>query len=115
MKKLLLSALAILLLAAAPAMANTVYTVQFIGPGGIDQTVYDPGVGSNVYAGPYNITVNGMPFSEPCLTWDVIVASTWDAYLDPLTSISSSFQTPLREMEWLNLQFASHLGEVGAM
>jgi hypothetical protein len=85
-----------ILLLATPVFFN----VNFINGGNITN--------GTDYVGPYNLTVNNIPISGPCISFfdDVYNGEVWEATEVPITNFSGSEFIQLEEASWLNTQFA---------
>ena len=59
------------------------------------------------YVGPYNLTIDGVPTTGVCITWDLEVGPPylWIADLQPVSAFAPAEQTALLEADWLALQF----------
>jgi hypothetical protein len=82
--------LAFLLLAFSLVAGASPVNVTFNGPvttgSGQVGTLYDSLLGVTVYAGEYNLTVNGVLFTVPCITpeFEIVSGETWTANVDPI-------------------------------
>jgi hypothetical protein len=99
---------AVLILAMSGMLLGNQVAVTFVGPSA-------PDTFNNIYVGPYDLTVDGVPVVGTCISWDLEVGPpwSWEANKIIMDAIPTDQVATYLEAEWLNQQFDHSTDWVG--